>query len=271
MMALEGWVKLHRRISENDLWTSEKFTRGQAWIDMIMLANHSDGFIRSNGMKIPIKRGQLGWSEIKLSERWKWSRGKVRRFLKELKNEQMIVQQKSRRNPILTVINYEMYQSDGTPDGQVIVHQTDNRQYPNKNVKNEKNVKKVSTGTKKTQIPDDWKPNEKAKEIADDEGYSLEELNIIADNFINYAESKGATYVKWDSAFYKWIRSTYTRQDVESRRGVNGKKSLTTNAIDDFFGPDLQPSGGLENFDTSSEGPIIEHDPRGHNDGWDDA
>lgn len=138
-----GWIKLHRKISTNDLWLSEKFTRGQAWVDMLMLANHTDGFIRSNGMKINIKRGQIGWSEMRLSERWRWSRGKVRRFLSELEDEKMIIQQKNRRSPIVSVINYSSYQSDSTTQGTTYNtsngQDMDKRWYTKKNDKKENN------------------------------------------------------------------------------------------------------------------------------------
>lgn len=38
-----GYVKLWRRLKDSDLWLSEKFTRGQAWADLVMLANHKPG------------------------------------------------------------------------------------------------------------------------------------------------------------------------------------------------------------------------------------
>ena len=41
---MEGWIKLHRSISDNDLWTSEPFSRGQAFVDLILLASHKDSF-----------------------------------------------------------------------------------------------------------------------------------------------------------------------------------------------------------------------------------
>lgn len=122
---MKGYALIHRKFSESHLWLSEKFTRGQAWVDMILLANSEDGFIRSNGMKIIIERGQLGWSEIRLSARWGWSRGKVRRFLNELETVQQIVQQKNTRSSIITIVNYETYQDDDTTDGHVIEQQTD--------------------------------------------------------------------------------------------------------------------------------------------------
>lgn len=137
-----------RKISENDLWLSEKFTRGQAWVDLIMLANHKPGILRKRGIRVDIERGQLGWSEVRLAERWKWSRGKVRRFLSELASgkEPFIVQQKSKITTLITIINYSTYQSDdttsSTTDSTTNGHQTDIKQYSNKNGKNGKNEKK---------------------------------------------------------------------------------------------------------------------------------
>ena len=87
----KGYIKLYRQLQANKLWLSEPFTRGQAWVDMLLLANHADGYIRKRGVRVDIKRGQLGWSERKMAERWKWSRGKVRRFLNELKTPSRLI------------------------------------------------------------------------------------------------------------------------------------------------------------------------------------
>ena len=107
---MEGWVSIHRRLAISDLWLSEPFTRGQAWVDLIMLANHEEGFIRVRGIKVTVKCGQIGWSEVKLSERWRWSRTKTRHFLKELENVQQIEQQKGNVSLLISIVNYELYQ-----------------------------------------------------------------------------------------------------------------------------------------------------------------
>ena len=104
---MEGWIKLHRKISDNRLWTCEPFTRGQAWIDLLLLASHQDSFFYVRGIKINVERGQLAWGEVKLSERWKWSRTKLRKFLKELEKEQQIIQQKNNVMQVVTIVNYD--------------------------------------------------------------------------------------------------------------------------------------------------------------------
>lgn len=108
---MEGWIKLHRSLLESDVWTCEPFSRGQAWVDLLLLANHKDSFFYKRGNKIDVKRGQLGRSSVELSDRWKWSRSKVSKFLKDLEKEQQINVKKSAVTQIVTIINYDEFQS----------------------------------------------------------------------------------------------------------------------------------------------------------------
>ncbi len=86
----EGWVKIHRNIQDNPLWTSEPFNRALAWVDLILLANHKDGYIYVRDHKIQVRRGQVGWSQQRLSKRWRWSITKVRKFLEDLEKEHQV-------------------------------------------------------------------------------------------------------------------------------------------------------------------------------------
>lgn len=135
----KGWVRLFRQIEDNPLWLLEPFTKAQAWIDLFLNANHKEGVINIRGNIIKIERGQLGWSELTMAKRWKWSKGKVRRFLKILETEQQIIQQKDRYlTTIITILNYENYQSekndtaDSTAERQQTVHKQE--------CKNDKNI-----------------------------------------------------------------------------------------------------------------------------------
>jgi len=158
-----GYVKIFRQISENELWTAEPFTRGQAWVDLVMLANHKDGYIRVRGNRIEVKRGQVGWSQHKLSDRWKWSRTKVRNFLNELeKKEQQIVQQKNKTTSLITLNNYEKYQSKSTTESTTDVPTEVPQKDTNKNDKNEKNKNRVDANALPGPRPkrckeEDWK------------------------------------------------------------------------------------------------------------------
>ncbi len=109
-LANTGFITLDRKLQENWLWLSEPFSKAQAWIDLLFLANHKESSFFLRGIKIDVKRGQLARSEDSLSERWKWSRNKVRRFLKLLQTEQQIEQHTSNKINVIEVINYNLYQ-----------------------------------------------------------------------------------------------------------------------------------------------------------------
>lgn len=74
------------------------------------------------------------------------------------------------------------------------------------------------TRSKKTTLPDCWQPNEHALSIAVKEGYNDAEREIILEQFRSSNIAHGRRYADWDRAFYNWIRSGYTRKDIETRR-----------------------------------------------------
>jgi len=113
---------VNRRLLKSDLWLSEPFTRGQAWVDLVGHARWKAGFVRIRGQQIDLERGQLAVSECFIAEKWKWSRGKVRRFLNELKTDHRIEHRTTNVTTVVTILNYDRYQggdtADGTADGQ---------------------------------------------------------------------------------------------------------------------------------------------------------
>ena len=139
----EGWVKFHRKLFDNKMWLSEPFTKAQAWVDLFGNVNHKAGSFWVRGNEVKIERGQLGWSELTMSKRWQWSRDKVRRFLKWLELEGNIRQQKDSRTTIITVIKYDLYQTDKTTEKQQTRQQTIHKQELYKNDKNEKKKQKL--------------------------------------------------------------------------------------------------------------------------------
>jgi hypothetical protein len=108
-----NFFTLNRRLLDHAIWTSEKFTRGQAWCDLIGKANHAPGYIRSNGCRIELRRGDLGWSKTELAKRWKWTRKKVARFFKELEFDGMISEILTHPTTVVSICNYDLYQLGG--------------------------------------------------------------------------------------------------------------------------------------------------------------
>lgn len=108
-----GWISIHRKIQQSDIWLDkEPFDKRSAWIDLIMMANHEDKQILFNGKFIEVKRGEKITSLKQLSDRWRWSTGKVKRFLNLLESGSMIELKTKRRYTSYRVVNYNVYQNE---------------------------------------------------------------------------------------------------------------------------------------------------------------
>lgn len=112
-----GYILLSRRLLSNWIYTAEPFTKAQAWIDLLFLANYKKSSYMCRGTRIQIDVGQLAYSQETLAGKWRWSRGKVIRFLNGLEMEQMIVQNKTGVSNLITIVNYKSYQRHGTNNG----------------------------------------------------------------------------------------------------------------------------------------------------------
>jgi hypothetical protein len=221
---MSGWIKLHRQLIEHDLWTQEPFTRGQAWVDLLMLANHAKGQLRVRGNLILVERGEVARSEDSLAQRWKWSRNKVRRFIAEL-SEKPIQQIEQQKSPILSkirIIKYDFYQSNGSSE---TTDDTTERQQKDTNKKNkEENEEKKGKETKKIHAkaftPPTWDElRAYMVELADESGkpkspmpkyyrYKPEELSF----FFSYYHGNGWTtkdgkpIASWKGKLLTWIK-----------------------------------------------------------------
>ena len=145
-----GYIKLYRQIAENPIWLIKPFSEGQAWVDLLCITTFDKGFIKTkNGQIIELTVGDCGYSQLSLSERWGWSRGKVKRFILLLEKQKMIQQKKYDKLTIINILNYEKYQSRTTNDttnGQQTIQQTIQQTDTINNDKNDKNDKKTIYG-----------------------------------------------------------------------------------------------------------------------------
>lgn len=124
----EGWIKIHRQVLHHPMYYAEPFTRMQAWFDLLLLANIEDRDMFIRGNRIAVKRGMVVNSKDWLAGRWRWSRGKVTRYLDMLETEGMIEQQKSNVITCISITKFDYYQLDGIPNGTTDGRQTDGKQ-----------------------------------------------------------------------------------------------------------------------------------------------
>lgn len=136
---MEGYIKLHRQIVENEFYLSERFTKSQAWIDLLILATYKPRTVFIRGIEIKLQPGELCYSQLTLAKRWRWNRKTVDKFLNLLKNREMLDIRISRVSTIISIKKWSDYQLDIQQSGQ----QKDNRTDTNNKVKKEKKVKNI--------------------------------------------------------------------------------------------------------------------------------
>ena len=122
----EGWIKIYRSIQDHYLWQDKPYSQGQAWIDLLLLAERETKTkpYRS-GSKI-YEKGKVYKSVLELSDRWGWSRSRTVRFLKKLESDTTIRTTSDTTNgTTITIANYSVYQDRRT------TNRTANRTAPN--------------------------------------------------------------------------------------------------------------------------------------------
>lgn len=207
-MAGAGWIKIHREITEHWLWDCE-FSYAQAWIDLLINACHKPNKLMIKGQIITLHRGQQARSEVTLSREWRWSRGKVRRFLNQCLKDGMITQETTHLTSIITICNYNSFQgvdtANGTPDGtssdttneHLTVHKQEVKNLRSKEIDSSSTVVDQNESKKSTGLSDSQEIPHKAdlgsgseKKVNKNKGTRLSDDWVIPKEWIDWATSE---------------------------------------------------------------------------------
>lgn len=109
-----GWIKLYNQTVDSDFWIAEgdSFDYRSAFIHVLLSANWRHGVSTKCGHIITIKRGQLLTSIRKLGATFHWDKHKVYQWLKYMAAADMLSYESVGFGTVLTVVNYDKYQSD---------------------------------------------------------------------------------------------------------------------------------------------------------------
>jgi len=103
---------VNRKLFKSDLWLEKPFSKGQAWIDLIGMAEYHDIKKDMRGVEYTVRRGEVCIAKQKLAVRWGWYKVKVMRFLDCLTYQEMISQRSDENATIIRILNYERYQGE---------------------------------------------------------------------------------------------------------------------------------------------------------------
>ena len=207
------------------------FAHGQAWIDMLLMANHADNRFPLGNEMITLQAGDFVTSELKLMDRWGWSKSKVRRFLQLLESDGMIVKKTDRKKTTVTIVNYSKFRNMETDSRPIKDHsKTDSRPIKdtNNNVNNDNNVNNNNIYVSSAE-PTPRKANKKfvPPSVEEVKGYCRERGNSVnAQAFVDFYESKGWMVGKnsmkdWKAAVRTWERNNNNTEGVKENNGNN--------------------------------------------------
>ncbi len=127
----QGWIKLHRKILQDPIFTSNQGFK--VWIWCLIRANHKETEIFLGRQKVLLKQGQFIFGRYSASEMLKIPPSTVWFWIRRLKDDDYIDIKTTNKFSIITINNWDKYQNSLTPKEQQ--KDTD---------KNDKNVKKYN-------------------------------------------------------------------------------------------------------------------------------
>ena len=219
-----GYIRLHRQILKWEWWSNPNTFR--MFIYLLLKANYCD--LKFEGKVI--HRGQLVTSIPKLAQETTLTPRQVRVTLDHLKLTGEVTDTYTSKYRIITVVNYDKYQTDDRQDGSQMTgeRQANDRQMTvSKEIKKDNKDKNINKSLTRFIPPT-------VDEVSE---YCLSRNNgIDPEEFVNFYESKGWMIGKnhmksWQAAVRTWERSRKT----EVRK------------------PDANPPAGYEQRDYSGE------------------
>ncbi|HDF9732256.1 TPA: DnaD domain-containing protein, partial [Staphylococcus aureus] len=230
---MTGWISIDRSIQNHWLFKEKRtFSKFEAWIYLLMEANHSKAKVPIGNQIVTVERGQRLTSILTLSDLFNWSRFKVKTFLDLLESDGMLEVKTTSKYTLITIVNYDFYQSEqGRNQHQNDIkptskqhqsninptskqHQTNTNNNDNKD-NNEKNV----NNEKKTTAFDFFQDNG----FGFITSYNLDDLNYYLDSFENDSDeivtaslkiAKDRNKVTWGYA--KSILNTWLNANLKS-------------------------------------------------------
>jgi len=110
-MAGRGFYRMARGWQEGALFGADAFSKRDAWVWMIEEAAYVPRDLVVGGKVVKLTRGQFCHSLRFMAKAWKWDEAKVRRFIARAKTLSQIDASSDAGQTVITICNYDKYQS----------------------------------------------------------------------------------------------------------------------------------------------------------------
>lgn len=116
---MKGWIKIHRKMLENPIVMKDS-DHLAVWVYLLLNAAHKERKVLFKGDKIMLQPGQLITGRNAIADFLGISESKVKRVLSDFEGDQQIDRQRSNKNSLISLINWDKYQfCDQQSDQQV--------------------------------------------------------------------------------------------------------------------------------------------------------
>jgi hypothetical protein len=225
-----GYISLHRKVMKNFLFREKRvFSKFEAWIYILMNANHTDAQILLGNQLIDVKKGSFITSEIKLMEEFLWSKSKLRTFLSLLESQSMIEKVSDTKKTTLTVVKYSDYQDlqttkkpqkDRQQTTKELRKDTNNNENNDNNVNNDNNIELNNSMNIVEKSKIFLKPT--LLEVSE---YCIERKNNVNPNhFIDFYQSNG--WMVGRNKMKDWKATVRTWEKNNFNQKQNGKSTI---------------------------------------------
>ena len=124
---MKGWIKIHRKMLENPIVMKDS-DHLAVWVYLLLNAAHKERKVLFKGDKIMLQPGQLITGRNAIADFLGISESKVKRVLSDFEGDQQIDRQRSNKNSLISLINWDKYQFfDQHSDQQVTSKMTSQR------------------------------------------------------------------------------------------------------------------------------------------------
>ena len=150
---MKGWISLHRKILDNPiLKRSPIYSRFEAFVYMLLQANHKDNKAVIGNQIIKVRSGSFVTSQKKLMKEFRWGSTKLRAFIKMLEDDKMIVSKSNTYSTMITITNYDSYQNLQTANKLQSESNQKTNKLQSKTNNNTNNINNVNKKDKETEF-----------------------------------------------------------------------------------------------------------------------
>ncbi len=116
---MQGWVSVHRKMLDNPVVFKDA-DHVAVWMYLLLNATHKECQVLFKGEKITLLPGQLITGRKVIADFLGISESKVKRVLLDFESDQQIDRQRSNRNSLISLINWDKYQISDQQNGQQV-------------------------------------------------------------------------------------------------------------------------------------------------------